>query len=190
VTTKNLLINKQLNTLKHLIPIVRFQINEKEINLIINNLLLTNILTFFKLNCLYQFKILTCISGIDYPENKYRFKIVYELLSIRYNNRIKIKFFVNEITPICSSMKLFFAAKWYEAEIWDMFGVFFTNHLNLIRLLTDYGFEGFPGRKNFPLTGYIESRYNEIKKNVVKEIIELAQEYRNFKFLSIWETEK
>jgi NADH-quinone oxidoreductase subunit C len=84
-------------------------------------------------------------------------------------------------------MGLFFAAKWHEAEIWDMFGVFFTNHLNLVRLLTDYGFEGFPGRKNFPLTGYIESRYSETKKSVVREIIELNQEYRNFKFLSVWE---
>lgn len=190
MTKKNLIINKQLNNLKYLLPIIRFQVNEKDISLIINSLFLTSILTFLKLNCLYQFKILTCISGIDYPENKYRFKIVYELLSIKYNNRLKLKIFINELKPVYSSMKLFFAAKWYEAEIWDMFGIFFTNHLNLVRLLTDYGFEGFPGRKNFPLTGYVESRYNEIKKSVVKEIIELTQEYRNFKFLSVWETEK
>ena len=185
--TKNILIYEHLKNLKRLCPIFRFQINENEVSLVLNDKLLVNVLFFLKLHCSYQFKILTCISGIDYSEKKYRFKIVYELLSIRYNNRLKIKIFVNELKPVCSVMGLFFAAKWHEAEIWDMFGIFFTNHLNLVRLLTDYGFEGFPGRKNFPLTGYIESRYSETKKSVVREIIELNQEYRNFKFLSVWE---
>jgi NADH:ubiquinone oxidoreductase subunit C len=184
---KNALIDLQLKDLKRLCPIIRFQTNEKEISLVANYILLSNVLFFFKLHCSYQFKVLTCISGMDYPEKKQRFKIVYELLSIRYNNRLKIKIFVNELKPVCSVMMLFFAAKWYEAEIWDMFGIFFNNHLNLVRLLTDYGFEGFPSRKNFPLTGYIESRYSETKKSIVREIIELSQEYRNFQFLSVWE---
>jgi NADH:ubiquinone oxidoreductase subunit C len=163
--------------------------NKNEVSVVINSSLLIDILFFLKFHCFYQFNILTCISGVDYPENKYRFKIVYELLSVRYNNRLKIKIFVNELKPVYSATKLFFVAKWYEAEIWDMYGIFFSNHLNLVRLLTDYGFEGFPGRKNFPLTGFIESRYNEIKKSVVREIIELNQDYRNFKFLSVWETQ-
>jgi NADH:ubiquinone oxidoreductase subunit C len=187
--TKNLLVYQCLKDLRRLCPIIKFQFIKNEIGLIINNTLLTDILFFLKFHCFYQFKILTCISGVDYPENKYRFKIVYELLSIRYNNRLKIKIFVNELKPVYSVIKLFFVAKWYESEIWDMYGIFFSNHLNLVRLLTDYGFEGFPGRKNFPLTGYVESRYNEIKKSVVREIIELNQEYRNFKFLSVWETQ-
>lgn len=189
MTKKNLLIYQCLKDLRRLCPVIKFQFNKNEICLIINNTLLTDILLFLKLHCFYQFKILTCISGVDYPENKYRFKIVYELLSIRYNNRLKVKIFVNELKPAYSIIKIFFVAKWYESEVWDMYGIFFSNHLNLVRLLTDYGFEGFPCRKNFPLTGYVETRYNEIKKCVVREIIELNQEYRNFKFLSVWETQ-
>ena len=121
--------------------------------------------------------------------NKYRFKLVYELLSVRYNSRIRIKIFLNELMNVNSCDKLFLTGGWYECEIWDMFGVFFTNHSNLKRILTDYGFEGYPLRKDFPLSGFIEMRYNEIEKRVIAEPIELAQEYRTFKFLSPWEIE-
>lgn len=185
--TKNLLIYKHARDLKDLCPILRFQMNESDISLIIAAGLLTHVLFFFKGHSLSQFKCLTCLSGIDYPEKEYRFKIVYELLTVRYNNRLKLKTTVDDTKPAHSAIGLFFASKWQEAETWDMFGIFFVNHLNLVRLLTDYGFEGFPARKTFPLTGYTESRYSETKKSVVREIIELNQEYRNFRFLSVWE---
>jgi NADH-quinone oxidoreductase subunit C len=183
----NELINKRfIKELKKLCPIIRFQVNKNEISLIVGNLLVENILFFLNLSLFYKFKILTLITSIDYPFLVYRFKLVYELLSITYNNRLKVKTFLHETKPAQSLIALFPNAKWFESEIWDMFGIFFNNHLNLSRLLTDYGFEGFPGRKNFPLIGYVESRYNEQQKNVVRETIEFSQEYRNFKFLSTW----
>ena len=151
---------------------------------------LLDILLFFKNHILYQFKILTCISCVDYPMNKYRFKIVYELLSIRFNARLRVKVFTHELLGLDSCEKLFLAGSWYECEIFDMFGVFFKNHSNLKRILTDYGFEGHPLRKDFPLSGFIEMRYHESKKRVVTESIELSQEYRTFKFLSPWEVQE
>jgi NADH dehydrogenase (ubiquinone) Fe-S protein 3 len=141
---------------------------------------------FFKNHINNQYKILTVISGVDYPTNKYRFKIVYELLSVRFNNRIKIKIFTHELLPLDSSTKIFSASSWYESEIWDMFGVFFTNHPNLVRLLTDYGFNGYPLRKDFPLSGFSESKYNESKKRVVNRNLELSQDYRVFNYSSPW----
>jgi NADH:ubiquinone oxidoreductase subunit C len=143
-------------------------------------------LLFFKNNILCQFKLLTCISGVDYPANKYRFKIVYELLSIRYNSRLRIKIYNHELVPANSCENLFPSAGWFECEIWDMFGVFFQNHSNLRRILTDYGFEGYPLRKDFPLSGYVEMSYNEIQKGVKEESIELSQEYRDFDTYSLW----
>ena len=118
--------------------------------------------------------------------NKYRFQIVYELLSIRYNQRIRIKTFTHELLSIDSVENSFSAANWYECEIWDMYGVFFRNHSSLRRILTDYGFEGHPLRKDFPLTGFIEMRYNETQKRVISESIEFSQEYRTFNFISPW----
>lgn len=186
----NLLIKSYLINIKNIYPTIKIQLSENEIDLIINRELLIKTIIFFKFHFLHQFKILTCISGLDYPEKKYRFKIIFELLSIRYNNRLKLKIFSNEMLGVESITKLFSNAEWFESEIWDLFGIYFNNHYNLTRILTDYGFEGFPGRKNFPLTGYIESRYNEVKKSIVREIIELNQEYRNFKFLFVWEKHK
>ena len=171
-------------------PVEKIQNYNSEITLVVKSSLLLNILLFFKNHILYQYKILTCISGVDYVMNKYRFKLVYELLSIRYNSRIRIKIFTHELMTIDSCDKLFPTAGWYECEIWDMFGVFFKNHLSLRRILTDYGFEGYPLRKDFPLSGFIEMRYNEVKKRVINESIELSQEYRTFKFLSSWQSQK
>lgn len=170
-----------------ILPIVRFELYNKESSFLIQTNLLNDILLIFKNHFKYQFKVLTCISGVDYPENLYRFQIVYELLSIKYNSRIRLKVLVNELTPINSVEKIFPAATWYECEIWDMFGVFFLNQYNLTRLLTDYGFQGYPLRKDFPLSGFTESRYNVTKSRVVYENLELAQEYRTFEFLSPWE---
>lgn len=181
-------IIENLSSLSKICPIERIQIFNDNLILVVKPNILKNILIFFKYNVLYQFDILTCISGVDYPMNKYRFKLVYELLSIRYNFRIRIVTFTHELLGIESCDKIFPAAGWYECEIWDMFGVFFKNHNNLKRILTDYGFEGFPLRKDFPLSGYVEMRYNEIEKRVINESIELAQEYRTFAFLSPWES--
>ena len=183
----NLLIAENLKTIKKVLPILKIQIHQNDISIVVKKTHLLNTLFFFKNHIRYQFKILTCISGVDYPENKYRFKLIYELLSVRYNIRLRLKVFTHELMPVDSVTKIFYAANWYESEIWDMFGIFFSNHSNLVRILTDYGFEGYPLRKDFPLSGFTESRYNVTKSRVVYENIELAQEYRTFEFLSPWE---
>lgn len=170
-----------------ILPIVRFDLFKKESSFLIQTNIITEILMIFKNHFKYHYKVLTCISGVDYPDNLYRFQIVYELLSIKYNSRIRLKVLLDELSPVNSSEKVFAGASWWECEIWDMFGVFFLNQNNLTRLLTDYGFQGYPLRKDFPLVGFIESRYNAIKSRVVYENVELAQEYRTFEFLSPWE---
>ena len=170
-----------------ILPIVRFELYNKESSFLIQTNLLNEILTIFKNHFKYQFKVLTCVSGVDCPENLYRFQIVYELLSIKYNSRIRLKVLVDELTPVNSVEKIFPAATWWECEVWDMFGVFFLNQHNLTRLLTAYGFQGYPLRKDFPLSGFTESRYNSTKNRVVYENLELAQEYRTFEFISPWE---
>jgi len=131
-------------TIIKILPIVRFELYNKESSFLIQTNLLNEILTIFKNHFKYQFKVLTCISGVDYPENLYRFQVVYELLSIKYNSRIRLKVLVDELTPVNSIEKIFSAATWWECEIWDMFGIFFLNQYNLTRLLTDYGFQGYP----------------------------------------------
>jgi NADH/F420H2 dehydrogenase subunit C len=170
-----------------ILPIVRFELYNKESSFLIPTNLVTEIMTILKNHFKYQFKVLTCVSGVDYPENLYRFQVVYELLSIKYNSRIRIKVLVDELTPVNSIEKIHSAATWWECEVWDMYGIFFSNQYNLTRILTDYGFQGYPLRKDFPLTGFIEARYNYAKNRVVYENLELAQEYRTFEFLSPWE---
>ena len=181
------LIQQHLKSIKHVYPCIQLYFTADKISLTINNELILKTLFFFKFHYLHQFKVLTCLSGVDYPENRCRFRVIFELLSVRYNSRLQLKIFNSELTPLDSSIKIFSNSEWFEAEIWDLFGIFFNNHYNLIRLLTDYGFEGFPGRKNFPVIGYVESRYSEIKKAVIREVLELNQLYRDFKFLSVWE---
>ena len=180
------ILTENLTVLIKTCPITRIQFFNDNLIITVKPYVIFNTLLFFKNHILYQFKLLTCISGVDYPSTKYRFKIVYELLSIRYNFRIRLKTFVYELLSVDSCESMFAAAGWYECEIWDMFGVFFKNHSNLKRILTDYGFEGYPLRKDFPLSGFIEIRYNEIEKRVVNESLELCQEYRTFSFLSPW----
>lgn len=172
------------------LPIIRLELYNKESTFFLPNNLLNETIIILKNHFKYQFKILTCISGVDYPEKLYRFQIVYELLSIKFNSRLRIKVLVNELIPINSIEKIFLGSSWWECEIWDMFGVFFNNQKNLTRLLTDYGFQGYPLRKDFPLSGFTESRYNILKNRVVYENVELAQEYRTFQFLSPWENYK
>lgn len=144
------------------------------------------ILAFLKNHSSLQYKLLTAISGVDFPYRKKRFEVVYELLSIRFNSRLRIKTFVDEITPLISSVAVFNCATWWEREIWDFFGVFFEENDEIRRILTDYGFEGHPLRKDFPLSGYVESRYNDKIKRVVCEALEHAQEFRSFDFTSSW----
>jgi NADH dehydrogenase (ubiquinone) Fe-S protein 3 len=135
-------------------------------------------------------KILVDITAIDYPysQKQKRFEVVYHVLSIKYANRIRIKTLVNEISSIQSIEKIFSAANWFEREVWDLFGIFFSNHSDLRRILTDYGFEGHPLRKDFPLTGYIEARYCESEKRVVLEPIEMTQDFRFFEFANPWKS--
>jgi NADH:ubiquinone oxidoreductase subunit C len=190
MTNNNLLFIENLKILAKIFPIKKIQIYNHETTIVFySNDFLDGIL-FFKNNILCQFKLLTCISGVDYPSNKYRFKIVYEVLSIRYNSRLRIKIFNHELVPANSCESFYPNAGWFECEIWDMFGVFFQNHSNLRRILTDYGFEGYPLRKDFPLSGYVEMSYNEIQKGVKEESIELSQEYRDFDTYSLWEKPK
>jgi len=186
----NKIIIENIKALTNILPIENFKIFKHDLIVSVKPNVLLDILLFFKNHVLYQFKVLTCISGVDYPTNKHRFKIVYELLSIRYNFRIRLKTYSNELVIIDSCEKVFPAANWYECEIWDMFGVFFKNHSNLKRILTDYGFEGYPLRKDFPLSGFTEMRYNEKEKRVFNETLELCQEYRSFFFFSPWESKK
>ncbi|WNJ98463.1 NADH-quinone oxidoreductase subunit C [Thalassospiraceae bacterium LMO-JJ14] len=136
-------------------------------------------------NC--QFLTLLDVCGVDYPDDDERFEIVYHLLSMTHNNRIRVKLRTDEDTPVDSATGLFSAANWWEREVWDMFGVAFNNHPDLRRILTDYGFEGHPLRKDFPLTGYVEVRYDDEQKRIVYEPVKLTQEYRSFDFLSPWE---
>jgi NADH/F420H2 dehydrogenase subunit C len=184
----NLFIAENLKVITKVLPVLKIQIHQKEISLIVKRNHLLPVLLFLKNHVKYQFKILSCISGVDYPSQKYRFKVVYELLSVRYNIRLRVKVLTNELIPIESSCSVFSAAGWYESETWDMYGIFFTNHVNLTRLLTDYGFEGYPLRKDFPLSGFVESSYDYTRKRVTNERVELSQEYRSFKFTSPWET--
>jgi NADH:ubiquinone oxidoreductase subunit C len=175
-----------LKKLLVLFPIIKLEIYNKELCLILKTNLLNNILLLLKNHFNYQFKILSCISGVDNPKLSYRFQVVYDLLSIRYNIRLRIKVITNELMPINSVESIYSNANWWECEIWDMFGIFFDNNSNLVRLLTDYGFEGYPLRKDFPLSGFYESKYSQIKHRVVYGNLELCQEYRTFDFPSPW----
>jgi NADH-quinone oxidoreductase subunit C len=133
------------------------------------------------------FDVLADICGVDYPDRPERFEIVYNLLSLARNQRIRLYVATDEETPVPSAVGLYSAAGWWEREVWDLFGVYFADHPDLRRILTDYGFEGHPLRKDFPLTGYVELRYDEEQKRVVYEPVRLTQEFRSFDFLSPWE---
>ncbi len=136
-------------------------------------------------NCL--FKLLADVCGVDYPDEEERFEVVYNLLSIKHNQRIRVKLTTDEDQPVPSVSGVFSCAGWFEREVWDLYGVFFSGHPDLRRILTDYGFEGHPMRKDFPLTGYVEVRYDEEQRRVVYEPVRLPQDFRNFDFLSPWE---
>jgi NADH-quinone oxidoreductase subunit C len=133
------------------------------------------------------FKVLVDICGVDHPDRPERFEIVYNLLSLKHNRRIRVKVTTDEEKPVPSVVGVFNSAGWFEREAWDLYGIYFSDHPDLRRILTDYGFEGHPMRKDFPLTGYVEVRYDEEQKRVVYEPVKLKQEFRSFDFLSPWE---
>ena len=130
---------------------------------------------------------LTDMTAVDWPERPARFDLVWQLLSVRYNQRVRLIAEVEEGEIVPSSVPIFASANWAEREVWDMFGIFFSGHPDLRRLLTDYGFEGHPLRKDFPLTGHVEVRYDDTQRRVVYQPVQLVQEYRDFDFLSPWE---
>jgi NADH-quinone oxidoreductase subunit C len=134
-----------------------------------------------------QFEILIDICGVDYPERPERFDVVYHLLSPRKNLRLRVKTATDENSAVPSAIPVFPAANWYEREAYDMYGILFSGHPDLRRILTDYGFQGYPLRKDFPLTGFVETRYDDEKKRVVYEPVKLTQDFRQFDFESPWE---
>nr|QWK44938.1 NADH dehydrogenase subunit 9 [Protohalopteris sp.] len=175
-----------IKKLTKLLPIQILKINSQESVIIVSKNYLLFVLFFLHHHANGEFNLLTCISGVDFPDREERFEIVYELLSIKYNTRIRVKTYTNEVNPIFSAVNLFPCANWWEREIWDLYGVFFYTHPDLRRILTDYGFEGHPLRKDFPLSGYFELRYDEDQRVVVCETIELSQEFRFFNFVTSW----
>ena len=145
------------------------------------------VLTVLRDDPRFLFRQLMDVCGVDWPGREERFEVVYNLLSLKHNRRIRLKLTTREGVTVASATAVFSSANWFEREIWDMFGVLFDNHPDLRRILSDYGFEGHPLRKDFPLTGYIETRYDDELKRVVYEPVKLTQDFRAFDFLSPWE---
>ena len=175
-------INSELTT-----KIKESKIKHNQLYVTINSEDLLDVILLLKTNKNIKFRQLIDITAVDYPENQKRFKIVYLLLSHEFNQRIILNYFISENEKISSLNKIFPSANWMEREVFDMYGVKFKNHPDLRRILTDYGFEGYPLRKDFPLTGHNEVRYSEDDKKVIYEPVKLEQNYRNFDYESPWE---
>jgi len=175
-----------ISYLTTVIPLFKVNIHKKTIILVSNSKFLENLLFFLKkhLNC--QFSLLSTISGVDYIYKKQRFAVVYDLLSLTFNTRIRVKVFLNENSIHRSIKNIYLAATWWEREIWDLFGIYFIQNKEIKRILTDYGFEGHPLRKDFPLSGFVETRYDDNLKRVVCEPLEHLQEFRVFDFTTGW----
>jgi NADH-quinone oxidoreductase subunit C len=158
-----------------------------ELTLNVERSKIADVLVFLRDGPKCRFEVLIDICGVDWPSRGKRFDVVYHLLSPRLNQRIRVKLETDEATPVPSAVDVFPAANWFEREAYDMFGILFAGHPDLRRLLTDYGFQGYPLRKDFPLTGYVEVRYDDEAKRVVYEPVKLTQEFRTFDFESPWE---
>jgi NADH dehydrogenase (ubiquinone) Fe-S protein 3 len=186
------MLNKKLNSngIEKLVPVISYSILNNENIIVVDSKNLLFVLNCLKNHLNTQYHLLTSISGVDLLTTKYRFCVVYDLLSITFNSRLRVKIFVNEITYINSILTVFINADWWEREVWDMYGIYFKKHSDLRRILTDYGFEGFPLRKDFPLSGYVEVRYDNSKKRIVVEPIELTQEFRLFVYETPWSKSK
>jgi len=167
--------------------VIRSEIVRGELILWAERPAIVRVLTFLRDDPRMLFKQLVDLCGVDYPHRIERFEVVYNLLSLPHNLRIRVKLATDEATPVPSVATVYRTAGWFEREAWDLYGIFFSDHDDLRRLLTDYGFEGHPMRKDFPLTGYVEVRYDEEQKRVVYETVKLTQEFRSFDFLSPWE---
>jgi NADH-quinone oxidoreductase subunit C len=178
-------INSELTT-----KINNSKISHNQLQLKIDHEDLLDVVTFLKTNNDTKFRQLIDITAADYPEKPQRFKMIYLFLSHQFNQRIILSFFINENEIIPSLIKIFPSANWMEREVFDMYGVKFKDHPDLRRILTDYQFEGFPLRKDFPLTGHNEVRYSEEEKKVIYEPVKLEQNYRNFDYESPWEGTK
>ena len=178
-------INSELTT-----KINKSEIVHEQLYLNIDSEDLIDVILFLKTNNDMKFRQLIDITTVDYPENVKRFKMVYLLLSHEFNQRILINYHINENEVISSLTSIFPAANWMEREVFDMYGVKFKDHPDLRRILTDYGFEGHPLRKDFPLSGNVEVRYSEDQKKVINEPVKLEQNYRNFDYESPWEGTK
>jgi NADH-quinone oxidoreductase subunit C len=148
---------------------------------------IVQVVTFLRDDPQCRFVCFIDICGADYPAREERFDVVYHFLAPHHNRRIRVKVMTDEATPVPSLVSLFPAANWYEREAYDLYGILFSGHPDLRRILTDYGFEGHPLRKDFPMTGYVEVRYDDGQGRVVYEPVKLSQEFRNFDFLSPWE---
>lgn len=175
-----------ITLIKNMLPVKKIYKRKNDIDVFVDHKDIFFILFFFKNFSLFQYHILSSITAVDYIKKKNRFELVYSLLSVRFNNRINIKACLNEVSSVCSCENIYSTANWFECEVFDMYGIFFFNHSNLKRILTDYGFEGYPLRKDFPLSGYVEVRYDEKNKKVVNEYLELTQDYRVFDFQTPW----
>lgn len=167
---------------------LKVEISENEIVLVLReNKKLRRVLNLLKNHSEFQYKTLIDLYGVDYISRKKRFEVHYVLWSLQYNERIRIKCYLGLEESLESVSSVYSSANWLEREVWDMYGIYFMDHPDLRRILTDYGFEGFPLRKDFPVTGFLEVRYNENEKRIIYEPVELSQEYRLFHFLSPWE---
>lgn len=167
--------------------VISYDITHDEMVILAKREDICKVLQFLRDDSECQFKMLMSICGVDYPDREERFEVVYNLLSLSQNNRVRVKISVEENALVPTATKIFSTAGWFERETWDLYGIYFDGHLDLRRILTDYGFEGHPLRKDFPLTGYVELRYDEEQRRVVYEPVELMQDFRNFDYLSPWE---
>lgn len=165
----------------------KFKIAYGELTLFAERDQIIALVEFLKRDALCMFEMMIDVCGVDYPERSQRFEVVYHFLSMRMNQRIRVKVSTDEETAVPSIVEQHPSANWFEREAFDMYGIRFAGHPDMRRILTDYGFEGYPLRKDFPLTGYTEVRYDDLEKRIVHEPVELTQEYRNFDFLSPWE---
>lgn len=173
-----------------IIPVIFSQKINKETVYVIHKKNILLVLSSLKNHIKFQYKVLSCISGVDFLGihigNNFRFSVVYDLLSIVFSTRVRVKVYLNEMSLLTSSISVFTNANWWEREVWDMYGIWFEKHSDLRRILTDYGFDGFPLRKDFPLSGFIDLYYNSEKKRILSQPLELSQEFRMFSFEGQW----
>ncbi len=167
--------------------VISWDVKNGELNISVAPSNISNFVEFLRSDNRCKFSTLVDITGVDYPDRTKRFDVVYHLLSMYQNHRIRLKVSIRESEAVDSIVSVHPSANWFEREVFDMFGILFRDHPDLRRILTDYGFQGFPLRKDFPTTGYNEVRYDEVQKKVVYEPVSLTQEYRQFDFMSPWE---